>query len=664
MGVIYVKTTGSDETGDGSFGNPYLTIQKGIDQASNEDTVDVGSGTYVVDQITISKAISLYGSDGKNNTFIIGNDIEKSKTGLIKITCPDDISINGFGISLGTSYSGSENRFSIKDTTINSEKMHLITNNKIIGSNSVNDTDIGYSNQNTNSNGTLIISSNEFTQIAGNHIILENFTGSSEIQNNQLETGVGSWDSVFILSHSNTIVENIQKIDGNILNLGIGNKSTYDKRATGISVVAGFGSMGVFSNLKISNNTFDGVSEFRRAMALVSNDLNDGEILNLTISGNKINFTGTRNYSLGTRDLYSTSSLSSLSSVTSQSTTSQSSESSLSSVSDASSESSLTSVSNLSSISSMSSESSIIFTSSYSSLSSPSSNSSQSTQLLTTSSQSTSSSSSQSSASSSSLSTQSSASSSSLSPSSISSESTQSSLTGPSSSSISSMSSASSSTETSLSSNSSLSSVSSQSSTSTSSVSSESSESSSTSESSGSSSSQSSLSSLSSRETSSVSSISSQSSLSSSSTYLMTTSSTYILTTSSSSVSSSSSSSLSSSSSSSSSSGSSATMSFPTGILLVGKITNSNISNNYFNGCERAFYGRNEDNNNIWPIETIISYNEFYENSTNICWRNLPPINAQHNWWGTTEESVIASKFDGNVDYKPYSVDQSQTIPY
>ncbi|MBD3401957.1 hypothetical protein GF420_03605 [candidate division GN15 bacterium] len=44
--VIYVATDGNDATGDGSNGAPFLTIQKGIAEATNGDTVRVKNGTY------------------------------------------------------------------------------------------------------------------------------------------------------------------------------------------------------------------------------------------------------------------------------------------------------------------------------------------------------------------------------------------------------------------------------------------------------------------------------------------------------------------------------------------------------------------------------------------------------------------------------------------
>ena len=60
--TYYVATTGNDETGDGSAGLPYLTIAKGVSEASAGDTVYVVAGTYAVTaQISVGTGISIIG---------------------------------------------------------------------------------------------------------------------------------------------------------------------------------------------------------------------------------------------------------------------------------------------------------------------------------------------------------------------------------------------------------------------------------------------------------------------------------------------------------------------------------------------------------------------------------------------------------------------------
>jgi len=55
-GTYYVATNGNDTTGDGSSGNPWLTIQKGVDTILNGDTLIVISGSYAGARIRYSGA--------------------------------------------------------------------------------------------------------------------------------------------------------------------------------------------------------------------------------------------------------------------------------------------------------------------------------------------------------------------------------------------------------------------------------------------------------------------------------------------------------------------------------------------------------------------------------------------------------------------------------
>ncbi|MCX6834071.1 MAG: DUF1565 domain-containing protein, partial [candidate division Zixibacteria bacterium] len=70
--VWYVAVTGSDQTGDGTSGNPFATIQKAVGSSSEGDTVLVGPGDYQERIVFQSASILLTSSDGSGSTFISG----------------------------------------------------------------------------------------------------------------------------------------------------------------------------------------------------------------------------------------------------------------------------------------------------------------------------------------------------------------------------------------------------------------------------------------------------------------------------------------------------------------------------------------------------------------------------------------------------------------
>jgi len=70
---VYVSTTGSDETGDGSESKPFVTIQAAIDMADEGDSVIVGPGTYIENLSFYGKSITVQSSAGAEHTIIDGN---------------------------------------------------------------------------------------------------------------------------------------------------------------------------------------------------------------------------------------------------------------------------------------------------------------------------------------------------------------------------------------------------------------------------------------------------------------------------------------------------------------------------------------------------------------------------------------------------------------
>lgn len=78
---IYVATTGSDDIGDGSVGNPYLTIQYALDKIpkflANRINIYVADGVY-----NLNSRITLKGFIGNNIITIIGNEANPSNCKL------------------------------------------------------------------------------------------------------------------------------------------------------------------------------------------------------------------------------------------------------------------------------------------------------------------------------------------------------------------------------------------------------------------------------------------------------------------------------------------------------------------------------------------------------------------------------------------------------
>ena len=100
--IIFVSSDGNDESGTGSIEEPFLTIQKGIDESNTADTVMVLNGIYTGGLNITNKQISLIGesmSDTKMNVPITNPNISIIDT----MNTGDTIRIENFKIKRGNS---------------------------------------------------------------------------------------------------------------------------------------------------------------------------------------------------------------------------------------------------------------------------------------------------------------------------------------------------------------------------------------------------------------------------------------------------------------------------------------------------------------------------------------------------------------------------------
>ena len=103
--VVYVSGTGNDSTGEGSLGNPYLTLTKGIQQVADGGTVNVAAGTYTeTTMITLDKAVTLTG-DSTTSTIVDGSNSHR----LFDIASGKTIEMNYLTIRNGNANNGDGN---------------------------------------------------------------------------------------------------------------------------------------------------------------------------------------------------------------------------------------------------------------------------------------------------------------------------------------------------------------------------------------------------------------------------------------------------------------------------------------------------------------------------------------------------------------------------
>ena len=105
---VYVSLFGSDLTGDGTSGNPFYTIQKGINHSKDGDSVLVYAGTYVEHINFTGKKISVIGEnkfstiiDGDSSGTVVTIESGEDSTTLLKgFMIRNGIAKNGGGIKI------------------------------------------------------------------------------------------------------------------------------------------------------------------------------------------------------------------------------------------------------------------------------------------------------------------------------------------------------------------------------------------------------------------------------------------------------------------------------------------------------------------------------------------------------------------------------------
>ncbi len=135
---IYVNTTGNDDTGTGSADNPYLTIQKGMDNVNENGTINIANGQYSGinnTNIAINKNMNIIG-ESQTGTIINGT----GTNWIFNITSGVNVTICNLTLTNGNNTNGG---------TIQNNG-NLTVNNCIFTSNTA-----GWDGTNTNYGGAI-----------------------------------------------------------------------------------------------------------------------------------------------------------------------------------------------------------------------------------------------------------------------------------------------------------------------------------------------------------------------------------------------------------------------------------------------------------------------------------------------------------------------------
>ena len=107
MAIYYVSKSGNDTTGDGSQGNPWLTVQKAYSTVSTAGghTINVGAGTY---------------AENTSGTWLL--QLDRSFVARVTIQAesgnPDDVVLTGASGSYNLYQAGAISNLAFRNLTI------------------------------------------------------------------------------------------------------------------------------------------------------------------------------------------------------------------------------------------------------------------------------------------------------------------------------------------------------------------------------------------------------------------------------------------------------------------------------------------------------------------------------------------------------------------
>lgn len=307
-GSIYVATTGNDTTGDGSIGNPWLTIAKGVSEMTAGDTLYIRTGQYQEPQtwtlvgteanpytITAyeSEEVIMYGSgvDGGRVKFedsewcVFKNIIISNMNQGLFVTDSDNITVDGVTV-----------------TYVGQEAFHIHDNSSYVTLTNCIANTTGQWGGASNGEG-VYIGTGSAGPVDNTHDVYVYNSFLYDIDDEGVELKPGTYDCIF---HGNTISNNIGGfsfgVEINERDLGVQSWTDNPQHTVTANFITGFttgirhGTGAVVANNIIENAT--------TGIALLNNDSDVFERLvwhntiNVSTQANGITITGSPTYSI------------------------------------------------------------------------------------------------------------------------------------------------------------------------------------------------------------------------------------------------------------------------------------------------------------------------------------------------------------------------------